>query len=60
MVEPKNPQHNVIQLVTVEKNQLVLNGTSLKKLQSFEGDLCVVSIAGKQRTGKCFLLNKLL
>jgi hypothetical protein len=37
-----------------------VNSTTLKKLQSTTGPLAIVSVAGLYRTGKSYLLNRLL
>ena len=49
-----------INLIEFHKNNFVLNEKALNILRSIKEDLIIVSIVGKARTGKSYLMNLLL
>jgi len=54
--EPEGP----INLIEFHRNDFVLNEKALNILNSIKEDLIIVSIVGKARTGKSYLMNLLL
>jgi hypothetical protein len=49
-----------IQLIDFEGNQFKVNERALEFLNSIDEEIIVVSIVGKARTGKSYLMNLLL
>ena len=49
-----------IQLIEFQGSKFKLNPEALKLISSIENDIIVVSIVGKARTGKSYLMNLLL
>ena len=49
-----------IQLIEFQGSKFKLNQEALKLISSIENDIIVVSIVGKARTGKSYLMNLLL
>ena len=44
----------------VTRNRLILNQSALQMLEELEGKVCVISIVGRCRSGKSYILNKLV
>jgi predicted GTPase len=49
-----------LQLIDFEGQNFKLNQEALKMLKSIDDEIIVVSIVGKARTGKSYLMNLLL
>jgi len=56
----ENKKEGPINLIEFNRNNFVLNEKALNILKSIEEDLIIVSIVGKARTGKSYLMNLLL
>jgi ATPase subunit of ABC transporter with duplicated ATPase domains len=62
----ENPKEKIeykeqpIQLIEFQGSKFKLNPEALKLISSIENDIIVVSIVGKARTGKSYLMNLLL
>ena len=56
----ENIQEGPINLIEFQKNNFILNPNALDILNSIKEDLIIVSIVGKARTGKSYLMNLLL
>jgi len=56
----KDYQEGPINLIEFNRNNFVLNEKALDILNSIKEDLIIVSIVGKARTGKSYLMNLLL
>jgi hypothetical protein len=48
-----------LQLISFDNNRIEVNKLSLDLLRSIEEDLIIVSILGKEKSGKSYLLNLL-
>ena len=44
----------------VTRNRLILNEDALAMIEKLEGKVCVISIAGRCRSGKSYILNRLI
>jgi hypothetical protein len=51
---------SAIPLVSLEGDAFVVNPEAIEFLQSIEDPLAVIAVAGKYRTGKSFLMNRVL
>jgi hypothetical protein len=49
-----------IQLIDFKGDKFVLNEEAMEILSSIEEDIIIVSVVGKARTGKSYLMNLLL
>ena len=58
--ETEEDKEKPIQLIDFEGQTFKLNEEALKILSSLEDDIIIVSIVGKARTGKSYLMNLLL
>ena len=56
----ENKSEGPINLIEFNRNNLVLNEKALNLLKSIKEDLIIVSIIGKARNGKSYLMNLLL
>jgi len=55
-----NYMEEPLQLIEFQGSKFKLNPEALKIISSIENDIIVVSIVGKARTGKSYLMNLLL
>ena len=53
-------EESAISLIDIRRDQLVLNEDALKILKEIKENIIIVSIFGKERTGKSYLMNLLL
>lgn len=53
-------ENKPIQLIKFDKQNLLLNKKAMDMLKSIKEEIIVISIVGKARTGKSFLMNTLL
>ena len=53
-------QEAPLQLLGFKKKEIQLNKEALDMIRSIEDEIIIVSLVGKARTGKSFLLNLLL
>lgn len=53
-------ENKPIQLIQFQKQNFVLNPKAMELLKSIKEEVIVISIVGKARTGKSFLMNTLL
>jgi hypothetical protein len=58
--EKINYKEEALQLIEFQGSKFKLNPDALKIISSIENDIIVVSIVGKARTGKSYLMNLLL
>lgn len=59
-IQSSNYLEAPIQLIDFEGSHFKLNPAALEMIKSIEDDIIVVSIVGKARTGKSYLMNLLL
>lgn len=55
-----NFQNTPMQLINFEKQNFIVNPKAIEMLKSIKEEIIVVSVVGKARTGKSFLMNTLL
>ena len=53
-------EENAINLIEIKRDKLILNEEALKIIKDIKENIIIVSIFGKQRTGKSYLMNLLL
>ena len=53
-------EENAVCLIEIRRGQLVLNEEALKSINELKDSIIIVSIFGKERTGKSYLMNLLL
>ncbi len=53
-------ENKPIQLIKFDKQSFLLNKKAMDMLKSIKEEIIVISIVGKARTGKSFLMNTLL
>ena len=53
-------EENAINLIEIKRDKLILNEEALKILKDIKENIIIVSIFGKERTGKSYLMNLLL
>ena len=53
-------EENAVNLIEIRRGQLVLNEEALKSINELKENIIIVSIFGKERTGKSYLMNLLL
>ena len=49
-----------IQLISTNNNKFVLNNNALHLIENINGPIGVISVVGPYRTGKSFIMNRLL
>ncbi len=59
-VENPNFKEKPIQLIEFDENRFEINREALKIIRSIEEEVVVVSVVGKVKTGKSYLMNLLL
>jgi hypothetical protein len=59
-VENSNYKEQSIQLINFNEDIFEINQEALNIIKSIEDEIIVVSVVGKARTGKSYLLNLLL
>ena len=53
-------EENDVNLIEIRRGQLVLNEEALKSINELKDNIIIVSIFGKERSGKSYLMNLLL